>query len=348
MHDEAAPHFSAMVDQTAYGHQFLKKEFNVTPRIGWQIDPFGHSSTQGSLLSAGVDFDALYFARIDYQDYDNRKAKKDLEMIWRPSKSRGKSSQVFTGAMQNHYGAPDHFHFQHDTQIQDDPALHDFNVCQEIDTFVNECLERGKWTKGNHIFLPMGDDFSYDNARKWFKNMDKLIHYANQDARVNVLYSNLSYYTDLKRAENITWSVKTDDFFPYGSDQHAYWSGYFTSRPALKKFARVSNVLMQQIRQIDAVFQSHHQADLDALKRAVGLVQHHDAISGTEKQAVSDDYALRLNNGVIAAEKGLNEILFVIGEKEQYKLCLQTNVSICDVSTTKSVSLSICLVRTKY
>lgn len=45
-HDEAAAHFVAMIDQTTRGHLFLKQTFNVTPTVGWQIDPFGHSSTQ--------------------------------------------------------------------------------------------------------------------------------------------------------------------------------------------------------------------------------------------------------------------------------------------------------------
>lgn len=176
MHDEATPHYSAMVDQTAYGHQLLKEEFNVTPRIGWQIDPFGHSSTQGSLLSAGVGFDALYFARIDYQDYDSRKATKDLEFIWRPSKSRGEHSQVFTGEIIDHYGPPHEFdYYFRDNQVQDDPELHDFNVCSVVDDFVKMALGRGGSTKGNHIFIPMGGDFQYDDARVWFKNMDKLV-----------------------------------------------------------------------------------------------------------------------------------------------------------------------------
>ncbi|KAG6574660.1 Lysosomal alpha-mannosidase [Phytophthora cinnamomi] len=334
MHDEATPHYIAMVDQTAYGHQLLMDEFGVSPRIGWQIDPFGHSATQGSLLSQGVGFDALYFARIDYQDYGNRKKNKDLEFIWRPSKSRGKASQVFTGEIIDHYCPPGKFNYGNNgNQIQDDADLHDYDVCDEVEQFVNNAKMRGGASKGNHVFIPMGCDFQFDNSRRWFKNMDKLIHYVNQDARVNVLYSNLSYYTDVKRAEGLTWSVKTDDFFPYASARDDYWSGFFTSRPTLKRFARVANTLLQQIRQIDAVYQSHHSSELVALQRAVGLVQHHDGLSGTEKQSVADDYALRLNGGIIQAEKELNEVLFVIGEKEPYHFCLLANTSVCDVST---------------
>ncbi|CAF4964076.1 unnamed protein product, partial [Rotaria socialis] len=31
---------------------------------------------------------------------------------------------------------------------------------------------------------------------------------------------------------------------------------------------------------------------------AMGLVQHHDAVSGTSKQHVANDYAQRLSNGI--------------------------------------------------
>lgn len=56
MHDEATAHYVGMVDQTHLGHSFLKEEFGtqVLPTVGWQIDPFGHSATQASLLSAQV------------------------------------------------------------------------------------------------------------------------------------------------------------------------------------------------------------------------------------------------------------------------------------------------------
>ncbi|XP_042503004.1 probable alpha-mannosidase At5g13980 [Macadamia integrifolia] len=94
MHDEAAPHYIDMIDQTTMGHRFIKQEFGVTPRIGWQIDPFGHSAVQAYLLGAEVGFDSLFFARIDYQDREKRKTEKSLEFIWRGSKTLGSSAQV--------------------------------------------------------------------------------------------------------------------------------------------------------------------------------------------------------------------------------------------------------------
>lgn len=46
MHDEACTHYVSMIENTAFGHRFLKEEFDYVPTVGWQIDPFGHSATQ--------------------------------------------------------------------------------------------------------------------------------------------------------------------------------------------------------------------------------------------------------------------------------------------------------------
>lgn len=40
-------------------------------------------------------------------------------------------------------------------------------------------------------------------------------------------------------------SLKTDDFFPYADNAHDFWTGYFTSRPALKRYERISNSNLQ-------------------------------------------------------------------------------------------------------
>lgn len=45
----------------------------------------------------------------------------------------------------------------------------------------------------------------------------------NQHSDIHVLYSNLSFYTEMKHDEKLEWSVKTDDFFPYANDQNSFW-----------------------------------------------------------------------------------------------------------------------------
>lgn len=64
---QAASHYVSMIDQTTRGHRFLNATFGKVPRVGWQIDPFGHSATQASLMSGALGFDALFFGRADYQ-----------------------------------------------------------------------------------------------------------------------------------------------------------------------------------------------------------------------------------------------------------------------------------------
>jgi alpha-mannosidase len=76
MHDEAAVHYIDMIDQTTLGHRMIKKQFNKTPRAGWQIDPFGHSAVQAYLLGAEVTTINIIFSMNPFlpkpvKQYDN-------------------------------------------------------------------------------------------------------------------------------------------------------------------------------------------------------------------------------------------------------------------------------------
>ncbi|KAL2939592.1 hypothetical protein RDABS01_033750 [Bienertia sinuspersici] len=324
MHDEAVTHYIDMIDQTTLGHRFLKKEFGVTPRIGWQIDPFGHSAVQAYLLGAEVGFDSLYFARIDYQDREKRMDEKTLEVVWQGSKSLGATAQasvmpIFTGAFwQGNYEPPDGFHFEvgdKDPIVQDDPMLFDYNVQDRVNAFVDAALAQANVTRTNHIMWTMGTDFKYQYAHTWFRQMDKLIHYVNLDGRVNAVYSTASIYTDAKYATQESWPTKTDDFFPYADRVNGYWTGYFTSRPTLKRYVREMSGYYMAARQLEYFLgRSKSGPNNDALADALAIAQHHDAVTGTEKQHVANDYAKRLSIG--------------------YQECPLLNISYCPASET--------------
>ena len=88
MHDEASPLWTAMVDQTTRGHQFILKNFGVeaSPRGTWQIDPFGHSNTEAWLLGEQAGFESIYWGRMDWQDrtmrYNKQQGTDGFEWIW--------------------------------------------------------------------------------------------------------------------------------------------------------------------------------------------------------------------------------------------------------------------------
>ena len=65
MTDEANVHLYAMLDQLIEGHQWVKSKFDVAPKIGWSIDPFGQGSTVPHLL-AKSGFEGAIIQRIHY------------------------------------------------------------------------------------------------------------------------------------------------------------------------------------------------------------------------------------------------------------------------------------------
>ncbi|XP_050221696.1 probable alpha-mannosidase At5g13980 [Mercurialis annua] len=331
MHDEATVHYIDMIDQTTLGHKFIKEEFNLTPRIGWQIDPFGHSAVQAYLLGAEVGFDSFFFGRIDYQDRSKRKDEKNLEVVWRGSKSLGSSAQIFAGAFPKNYEPPsDNFYFEVDDAspvVQDDINLFDYNVPDRVDDFVSAAISQANITRTNHVMWTMGTDFKYQYAHSWFKQMDKFIHYVNQDGRVNAFYSTPSIYTDAKHASKESWRLKTDDYFPYADDVNAYWTGYFTSRPSLKGYVRAMSGYYVAARQLEFLKgMSRAGPNTDSLANALAIAQHHDAVAGTAKQHVANDYAKRLSIGYKEAEKVVKESLTCIAEAKLENGCINTTV----------------------
>lgn len=60
---------------------------------------------------------------------------------------------------------------------------------------------------------------------------------------------------------------------------------------------------MQAVKQFSSLLGMGQDSRLETLKEAMGVLQHHDAVSGTAKQAVTDDYYERLSNGMGEAFK---------------------------------------------
>ncbi|XP_036420170.1 lysosomal alpha-mannosidase isoform X2 [Colossoma macropomum] len=358
MSDEASTHYSSVIDQMTLGLRFLNDTFGECgrPRVAWHIDPFGHAREHASIF-AQMGYDGFFFGRLDYQDKERRMKTKEMEMVWRASASLNPpAADLFTGVLPNGYNPPSGFCWDQscsDDPVQDDPALEDYNVDELVGKFISISKAQATLYKTNHIIMTMGSDFQYENANPWYKNMDKLIHYVNarqaNGSQVNVLYSTPSCYLQELNLANQTWPLKSDDFFPYADGSHDFWTGYFTSRPALKRYERLSNSLLQTCNQLEVLGGPKSRTgpfgkgDSDTMKRAMAVAQHHDAVSGTEKQHVADDYAKRLADGWAHCQVLVSNSLSVLSGSEVPRVfCENLNISVCPLTEgSKMFSMNV-------
>merc|ERR1719189_3554607 len=83
---------------------------------------------------------------------------------------------------------------------------------------------------------------------------------------------------------------------------------YSTPSCALKGMIRQANSLLQAAKQVHSRMPAGQgDAEMQLAKRAVAVNQHHDAVTGTAKQHVTDDYALRLHTGMEACRNVMAE-----------------------------------------
>ncbi|XP_014748733.1 PREDICTED: lysosomal alpha-mannosidase [Sturnus vulgaris] len=347
MSDEATAHYGGALEQLALGRRFLRRLFGHcgTPRVAWQIDPFGHARDLAATF-AQMGYDGLFLGRVDHQDKWQRLQRRELEMLWRGSASlEPPRADIFTGILPNMYNPPPGLCWD---QLCSDPPVVDGdgperNVDAVVSSFLQTAASQAQQYRTNHIIMTMGSDFHYENAHLWFKNLDKLIAHANarqaNGSRVHALYSTPScYLRELNRA-NLTWPLKTDDFFPYSDGPHQFWTGYFSSRPALKGYERLSSGFLQICSQLEALAGPAARAgpycpgDSSVLREAVAVAQHHDAVAGTERQHVANDYARQLAKGWDSCQVLVANALSLLGgTKEPLVFCNGLNVSVCPLS----------------
>ncbi|XP_036044538.1 lysosomal alpha-mannosidase isoform X2 [Onychomys torridus] len=348
MNDEGATHYGAIVDQMTLGLRFLQDTFgsNGRPRVAWHIDPFGHSREQASLF-AQMGFDGFFLGRIDYQDKFFRKKELKMEEVWRASASlKPPIADLFTGVLPNNYDPPKNLCWDvlcADHPIVEDAESPEYNAEALVSYFLKLVSLQQQYYRTNHTVMTMGSDFQYENANMWFKNMDKLIRLVNEQqaegSKVHVLYSTPTCYLWELNKANLTWSVKEDDFFPYADGPHMFWTGYFSSRPALKRYERLSYNFLQVCNQLEALagpaanVGPYGTGDSAPLKEAVAVLQHHDAVTGTARQGVVNDYARQLAAGWRPCEVLVSNALAQLSfYKQNFSFCHELNISICPVS----------------
>ena len=101
---------------------------------------------------------------------------------------------------------------------------------------------------------------------------------------------------------------------------------------------RKGNNVLQICKQLAAVKNLNDEGtieDLTVMREAMGVLQHHDAVSGTAKQAVTFDYAQRLHEGFLSCENVISKAVqkeFDSVLDQNFEFCHLLNISQCHVT----------------
>ena len=155
-----------------------------------------------------------------------------------------------------------------------------------------------------------GDDLFFQDITKARGQLDLLEQIRGLIPEVNITYATLSEYFRAVLSENRTYSVYEGDFYPYISHTTGYkrtWTGFYSSRPALKKKIFEAHSLVRAAELSAALI---NKSDFQAPDANTAL--HHDAITGTCKPWVSEDYFLRLSADISRSEQSLSDTYSIL------------------------------------
>eukprot|EP00760_Papus_ankaliazontas_P016481 PhM_4_TR16801/c0_g1_i9/m.51945/K12311/MAN2B1, LAMAN; lysosomal alpha-mannosidase len=198
----------------------------------------------------------------------------------------------------------------------------------------------------NIHMVPWGCDFQFTNAYLNYEKMDEIMKIINSDPTtfgMTLKYSTPHKYVQAVNALNYSWPVNNDDYFIAGDNNHTYLAGYFSSRPAFKGYERALMYDLAAMYQIQTLlpFDAASYASVRVMREALGVAQHHDSITGTEREAVRDNYQLLLANGTASAEQAVSAaVQKLLRLPAAPQRCNLANISICAATLALNTSSS--------
>uniref|UniRef100_A0A2R9AEG1 Alpha-mannosidase n=1 Tax=Pan paniscus TaxID=9597 RepID=A0A2R9AEG1_PANPA len=339
MPDEANSHYFALIDQLIEGHQWLERNLGksrprhggLPPGLGPQCYGRGRG---GSFLgrSHHVDSDSstdIFCHMMPFYSYDiPHTCGPDPKICCQFDFKR-----LPGGRINCPWKVPPR-------------AITEANVAERAALLLDQYRKKSRLFRSNVLLVPLGDDFRYDKPQEWdaqFFNYQRLFDFFNSrpNLHVQAQFGTLSDYFDAlyKRtgvepgARPPGFPVLSGDFFSYADREDHYWTGYYTSRPFYKSLDRVLEAHLRGAEVLYSLAAAHARRSglagryplsdftlLTEARRTLGLFQHHDAITGTAKEAVVVDYGVRLLRSLVNLKQVIIHAAhyLVLGDKETY------------------------------
>ena len=273
------------------------------------------------------------------------------------SESLGDAVSIFTHAMTHHYNTPEAFRYDERNfgtePVVTDPNLDSFNADSKMSKLRFYLLKDSLSFKTPRLLIPWGDDFWFSNAHLTYHNLENTINYFNEKYDdITLLYSTPSEFVDaLKEYTDVEWPVRYDDMLPFADQNADYWTGYFTSRSNAKKLTRQTSQNFHASNKVfglkvldETVEDAEVEAYMDSQYRmldALGIMQHHDAITGTAKQAVADYYNYLMETAMDYSNYYYSHIVGKIATGLGVSSDLERDWTNCSISQIESADCGI-------
>ncbi|EGC31045.1 hypothetical protein DICPUDRAFT_40536 [Dictyostelium purpureum] len=301
--DEATANIDDIIEQMTQGHLWLKENLNYTVEYAWQIDPFGYSSITPTLFRK-MGIKGLVINRVSNSVKNYMRQNRAMEFIWRGSDTLSSDSEIIVSTLDDHYSYPRMI----------DPYKSKLSVKKKVEKFVDFLNRLSTSRNTNVLMVQLGDDFLWSDAEKEFRIAQEWLDVVKSKKQKynieEIKFATLSeYFEELNNQLEIDKKqlfLFDKDFFPYETGKNDVWSGYFSTRPVLKKQIRDSSNLLRHSEIIYTFakalesnttsspldFQSH----LNDNRNIISLSQHHDIVTGTSRSYVLYDQFKKLQD----------------------------------------------------
>ncbi|CAG9332239.1 MAN2A2_9 [Blepharisma stoltei] len=317
--DEASTDIEMVIRQIEHGHQYLKDEFGIDKvKVGWQIDPFGHSALTPSLFSK-FGFEYLVINRINLDFKTQLINEGDLEFMWK-GVNLGDEESIFTHLLYDHYTPPDII--DPGNSLENCLITGKGSIIWCAEKLYNLTKERAAAYKTSNLMILYGGDFWYksiDEGRLFYRRIEMLRDYINSQnyPDFSIKIATPSEYFSAVKQSNAKFSTYDKDFFPYKMyrrfNQPAYWTGYYSTRPALKQAISFTHQLVRAAEIAKSLIKNEQY-----LGHQASLALHHDSISGTCKPHVAMDFMEKLEDEQAKATYAINEVISSVFTNTSY------------------------------
>src|SRR3990167_7991518 len=319
MHDQACCYVDDIIANYEYGREYTKNVLDLVPIVAWSVDPFG-ASRGSARLFAEMGFDSLGLNRLPPKIKELKRQDRELIFWWRNSNSPDTDLLSLTVAV--HYATPSPYNFNrkfpnHFGQgpPNTDMLQEDFNLMKGLSEFTNNLAEIGQSYQERNILVMIGDDFAFADFTGEIKYFDQILsamacnNETGPFAGIDVQVKTVQEHLEIVKAENKEYPLDNlTDGYPLVNSIwgrfDSVWTGFFTTKPHLKRMIKLAGELHRSIIATHTMYSVQDPAverklhplyeKLQDVRFELGILQHHDAITGTCQLHVSEDYLQRI------------------------------------------------------